>query len=86
MSKNSTPKVSVAEAIRIVQLHGTKAQQRQVEEETYDEDHLQAVRQRLFDKLQRLRKRTRREQLEQGWSYDEAYDEMVPPGWVRAEA
>lgn len=78
------PSVSVAEAIRIVQLHGSKAQQQRIEEIEPPEDEIEAVRERLFDKLQRLRERCMKEDLEKGWSYDEEHNMTIPPGWVRA--
>ncbi|HEU4809148.1 MAG TPA: hypothetical protein VFS69_00675, partial [Sphingomicrobium sp.] len=77
------PKVSVAEAIRIVQLHGKPNERRQIEEAEHSEEEIEAVRKRLFDKLQRLRKRMMPEMLAEGWSHDESYDQMVPPGWVK---
>ena len=76
---------SVAEAIRIVQLHGSKAQQQQrIEEMQPPDEEIEAMRERLFNKLERLRRREMPRMLEQGWSHDEAHDCMVPPGWVRA--
>ena len=77
------PKVSVAEAIRIVQLHGSKAQKQEVEELEPAEDEAAAIRERLVQKLHRLRDRMMPEMLAEGWSYDEEHDHMVPPGWVR---
>ena len=77
------PKVSVAEAIRIVQLHGSKAQRQSVEQIEPPEAEVEAVRERLLNKLERLRKREMPAMLAQGWSYDEEHDHMVPPGWVR---
>lgn len=82
---DAQPKVSVAEAIRIVQLHGNKAQKREIAEIEPPEEEIEAVRQRLFDKLQRLRKREMPRMLAEGWSHDEKHDHMVPPGWVKAE-
>lgn len=77
------PKVSVAEAIRIVQLHGNKAQKQSVENVDLPDDEIEAVRQRILNKLQRLRERMIPEMLAEGWSYDEAHDHMVPPGWAK---
>jgi hypothetical protein len=78
------PRVSVAEAIRIVQIHGSKAQQQRIEEIEPPEDEIEAVRERLFNKLQRLRERCMKEDVEKGWSYDEEHNMTIPPGWVRA--
>lgn len=79
------PKVTVAEAIRIVQLHGSKGQAREAETPEPPEEEIEAVRKRVFAKLQRLRKREMPRLLAEGWSHDEKLDHMVPPGWVRAE-
>jgi hypothetical protein len=80
---DAQPKVSVTEAIRIVQLHGNKSQRGEVAGVEPPEEEIEAVRQRLFDKLGRLRKREMPRMLAQGWMYDEERDHMVPPGWVR---
>ena len=79
------PRVSVAEAIRIVQLHGSKVERQSIEEMEPPADEIAAVRERLVTKLMRLRERERPEMLAQGWSLDERHDCMVPPGWIRAE-
>jgi hypothetical protein len=79
------PKVSVAEAIKIVQLHGSKAQKQSIEELEPPEEEIEALRERLFNKLERLREREMREDLAKGWSYDEEHDQTIPPGWIRAE-
>ncbi|MGN6154834.1 MAG: hypothetical protein ACTHN4_03765 [Sphingomicrobium sp.] len=80
---DAQPKVSVAEAIRIVQLHGSKTQRLEVEEVEPPEEEIEAVRKRILDKLQKLRKRMMPEMLANGWSYDEEHKLMVPPGWTR---
>ncbi len=82
-------RVTVAEAIRIVQLHRTKKHQEEVDyyaeqAAKMSRDDIAAIRQRLVDKLQRMKKRDMPEQLAAGWSYDEPRDMMIPPGWVRA--
>ena len=41
------------------------------------------LREGIFAKLVRLRERTQREQLEAGWTYDESFDLMIPPGYVQ---
>jgi hypothetical protein len=81
------PKVSVTEAIRIVQIHGSKKQE---PPDPYDdpdysyEDEMAGIREGLVQKLQALRRRDRPGLIAQGWSYDEEYDHDIPPGWVRA--
>jgi hypothetical protein len=87
---NSPPKVSVAEAIRIVQVHGSKKQQDalpqtlQEQADAMSPDEVEELRERILGKLKRLTDRTRREKLEEGWVLDEEHDHMIPPGWVRA--
>jgi hypothetical protein len=82
------PNVSVTEAIRIVQLHGSKAQRQEQERlatqqsEEASAEELEEARERLFNKLERLRKREWPHMLAQGWSHDESRDQLVPPGWV----
>lgn len=77
------PKVSVAEAIRIVQLHGSKAQQSAIEELEPPAEEIEEIRERLFKKLERLRKREMARALSEGWTLDESHDCIVPPGWIR---
>ena len=83
------PKVSAAEAIRIVQLGGGKAKPAG-EWQTLEEqaaamtpDDVEQLRARLLHKLERMRERDRPRKLAEGWSRDEDHQMMVPPGWVR---
>jgi len=83
------PKVSVAEAIRIVQVHGSKKQQEMLsnpfaeQPAAMTEEQVEEARERLFNKLERLRKREMPRWLAQGWIYDEEHDALVPPGWLK---
>jgi hypothetical protein len=77
------PKVSVTEALRIVQLHGNKAQRKDAQQFDPPEEEIEAVRKRLFDKLQRLRKREQGRMAAEGWTRDGDTGSMVPPGWVK---
>ena len=83
------PRVSIDQAIKISQIGAKKAQQEEVsdpfedEAASLDEEGLEAVRESIFGKLQRIRASNRREQLKLGWSYDESFDEMIPPGWIK---
>ena len=43
-----------------------------------------SFRARIVRKLRRLRDRDMPKDIAEGWSFDEEYDHMVPPGWVRA--
>jgi hypothetical protein len=85
------PKVSVAEAIRIVQMHGSKKQQEWVDSSLEEqaarmsETEVEELRERIMRKLRRLTERRRREQLEEGWTLDETFNHMIPPGWIRTE-
>jgi len=84
------PKVSVAEAIRIVQAHGSKKQQEELPDPFAEQaasmstDQVDEIRESIIRKLRRYRQREMPRWIAQGWSFDEAYDHMVPPGWVRA--
>jgi hypothetical protein len=88
--RDAEPKVSVAEAIRIVQLHGSKGQREAVgkslreQAEAMSPDEVEEVRERILGKLRRWAERDEREKLSEGWTRDERYDQLVPPGWVRA--
>lgn len=83
------PKVSVAEAIRIVKLHGSAKQQAEFDDPfaeqaaSMTEEDAHELREKLVRKLRRLRDRDMPDWIAQGWSFDEEADHMVPPGWVR---
>ena len=82
------PKVSVAEAIRIVQLHGTARQQEELPDPFAEqaaamtEDEVAELREKLVRKLRRMRDRDMPDMIAEGWSFDEEHDQMVPPGWI----
>lgn len=79
-----TPKVSVTEAIRIVQMHGSARQKQELAEAEPSAAEMDVVRDRLLHKLQRLQEREERERKEQGWIRDPAHDDhWIPPGWVQ---
>jgi hypothetical protein len=83
------PRVTIDQAIRIARLNGSKKRDEEfpvpfVEEAAEpDEEDVEEIKERLFAKLRRLRERTEREQLEAGWTYDESYEQMIPPGYVK---
>jgi hypothetical protein len=83
------PVVSVAEAIRIVQLHGSRTQREAVGKSLQQQaggmsgTDVDELRERVFKKIQRLRERDRRDRLAEGWTLDERHDCLVPPGWLR---
>jgi hypothetical protein len=87
------PKVSVAEAIRIVQLHGSRKPKQDTIPDPFaeqaasmSEDEIAEVRERIIRKLRRLRERDMPDMIARGWSFDEEHEQMVPPGWVRADS
>jgi alpha-D-ribose 1-methylphosphonate 5-triphosphate synthase subunit PhnG len=70
------PKVSIGEAINIARLKGGPSTSLGTNgEEEYDEDHLKEVRERIVDKLQRLREKELSEFGEAGW-----VEWQLPPG------
>ena len=85
------PRVSVAEAIRITQAHGSKKQQEELPDPyaeqaaSMTEDDVAELRSRLVRKLQAIKRRDRPALLAQGWSYDEEHDRDIPPGWVKID-
>jgi len=89
--EGAEPKVSVAEAIRIVQAHGSKTQRQSLpnpfEEKaaSMTEGQVKEARERIVRKLLRLREREMAKMIAAGWSLDESHNHLVPPGWVRAE-
>jgi hypothetical protein len=79
-----TPKVSVAEAIRIVQMHGSARQKQELAQAEPSAAEMDVIRDRLLDKLQRLHERETAEREEQGWLRDPDHDgHWIPPGWVQ---
>jgi hypothetical protein len=84
--EDATPKVTIAEAIRISQRQGSSKQPAAdpFEDEAYSyEDEMHEIRERIVRKLQALRRRDGPGLLAQGWSYDEDHDREIPPGWVK---
>lgn len=86
------PRVTIEQAIRISQ-SGPKAERGVAAPDPFEEapapseaDEVDAIREQIIRKLRRMREREMPEQLAQGWSFDEQYDVMVPPGWVRAKS
>ena len=85
------PRVTIDQAIKISQLAARKREREQQaapdpfedEAEAMDDEGIEAVRESILGKLRRIREADRREQLALGWSLDESFDVMVPPGWVR---
>lgn len=83
------PRVTIDQAIKISQSGSSKAQA-QAQEQDWDEEdgstyeeEIDAIRERIVRKLQRMKWLEMPERLAEGWSYDESYDSMIPPGWVK---
>lgn len=81
---DAEPRVSVAEALRIVQPTGAKGYTPAfVERPGFEEQDDDQVREQLIQKLLRLKKRQEEQQLREGWSRDEESGLLIPPGWVK---
>jgi hypothetical protein len=84
------PKVTIDQAIKIAQI-GAAAQARTgrgaaadpFQEEAVSDEEANELRDRLVRKLQRLADRHTAELAAQGWTWDEADQVMIPPGWVK---
>jgi hypothetical protein len=81
------PRVTIEQAIKISQLNRPKTPPSNPFHEegaATGETNVEEVRERLLAKMLRLQARERAKLIDQGWTYDEAYDQVVPPGWVKA--
>jgi hypothetical protein len=86
------PRVTIDQAIKISQLNASKkAQEEELLPDPFAEeaasmtpDDVAELRERLVRKLQRMRQRDMPKMIAAGWSYDEEFGHMVPPGWERA--
>jgi hypothetical protein len=83
-----TPKVTIAEAIRISE-QGAKAAREagnpfEEEAEQMDSAERDELTSILLKKLTRLKEREEKEQLSEGWTRDEENGVLVPPGWTRS--
>lgn len=84
------PRVTIDQAIKISQGGGGSRKKQQAAEEAWDgeddyryEDEIAGIREKLVRKLQRIRERERPAKLAAGWTYDESYDLMIPPGYIK---
>jgi len=74
---------------RFSQLHGSAQQQEMLpdpfveEAAAMSEEEIAELRERILRKLRRLRDRDMPDMIAEGWTFDEAHDQMVPPGWLR---
>ena len=87
-----TPKVTIDQALKIAQSGGTSGSGRGAREaatswheepDAIDPDEVEAARERIIRRLQRIKAREMPRKLAAGWSYDESHDLMIPPGWVK---
>ena len=84
-SKFAVELSSGSKAIKIVQ-QGGRTPASTHEHSPAVGENLDDVRERLFQKLLRLKERDTRKRLAEGWTLDQASGAMIPPGWVRAES
>jgi len=47
------------------------------------QEEIAELRERILRKLRRLRDRDMPDMISESWTFDEAHDRMVPPGWLR---
>lgn len=84
---NVAPRVTIDQAIKISQLNALKTKREEADPFVDDSaplnEDVEEIKERIIGKLRRLREHDRRGQLEAGWSFDESYDLMIPPGYVR---
>jgi hypothetical protein len=85
-----TPKVTIDQAIKISQSGAAKSRQAEAHPDPFAEDGeamddrgMDAVRESILGKLRRIRESDRSNQLALGWTLDESFNVMVPPGYVR---
>jgi hypothetical protein len=89
------PPVTVREAIEIAKLKGPGSSASggsggrgwivPSEDWERDDSDYAAACESIIGKLERLGEREREEKQAQGWTFDEAHQAMVPPGWGRPE-
>jgi hypothetical protein len=81
-----TPRVSIDQAIKISQ-SGASRSRREAEEDPFggpeEADPMDEVRERLIRKINAMHRRAVAEKTAQGWSYDESFDVLIPPGWLK---
>ena len=84
------PKVTIDQAIKISQRSAPKGRQADAEPDPFaedaaamDDDGIEAIRESIIGKLRRIREADRREQLKLGWTFDESFDVMIPPGYIQ---
>jgi hypothetical protein len=84
------PRMTIDQAIKISQRSAAKGSHAAAETDPFAEDgaangarDIEGVRQRLETALNRVRDHHRRRQRAAGWTFDESYDLMIPPGYVQ---
>jgi hypothetical protein len=86
----AAPRVTIDQAIKISQAGAAKGKPADAHPDPFAEDGaaidaggMDAVRNSILGKLARIRAADRKEQLKLGWTLDESFDVMVPPGYVK---
>ena len=86
----AAPKVTIDQAIKISQAGAAKSRQADAHPDPFAEDGtaiddggMDAVRESILGKLARIRAADRKAQLKLGWTLDESFDVMIPPGYVQ---
>lgn len=85
--QDDTPKVSAAEAIRILQTREGK--ERELAQRGWEEEaeagyaEYEAATESIVEKLGRMFERHKAEKEAKGWTWCEEHWAMIPPGWVR---
>ena len=86
----AAPRVTIDQAIKISQAGAARGKPADAHPDPFAEDGaaidaggMDAVRNSILGKLARIRAADRKEQLKLGWTLDESFDVMVPPGYVK---
>jgi hypothetical protein len=81
-----TPRVSIDQAIKIAQ-SGASRSRRQDDPDPFEGAEepgpMEEMRARLIKKINAMHKRAIVEKTALGWSYDESFDVLIPPGWLK---
>ena len=79
------PRVTIDQAIKISQIGAAKDKGARApfgdQTANMGEEESEELREQLVQRLLALRRRERSRLLAEGWTYDEAHDRDIPPGW-----
>jgi hypothetical protein len=76
------PKVTIDQAIKIAQMAGREAAEDSLASVQRHEQSVEAVRARIEKMLDAMRCAEIRARTAAGWTYDESFDALIPPGYV----